>query len=106
MECLSPRWYQIKLFLAKQEYSYKIAISKKRIEKWQRQKVKQVKHAAHNVAAMMHCLSCHAVFAKNVAKRNVHTMFARHAVRNNKYTHLTAEWARMCRSAIFYCLQP
>jgi hypothetical protein len=70
--------------LAKQEYSYKIAISKKRIEKWQRQEVKQVKLVPHNVAAMTHCLLCHAVYAKHVAKRNVHTMFAQHVVQNNK----------------------
>ena len=85
MECLSPRSYRIKLFLAKQEYFYKISIVKKRIEKWQRQKVKQVKPAAHNVAVMTHCLLCHAVFAKNVAKRNVHIMFALRVVQNNTW---------------------
>ena len=106
MECLSPRLYQIKLFLAKQEYSYKISNVKKRIEKWQRQKVKQVKLVAHNAAAMMHCQLCHAVFAKNVAKRNVHTMFVLHAVRNNNHMRLTAEWARMCCSAFFCYIMP
>jgi len=55
----------------------------KRIVKWQRQKVKQVKHAQHNVVLMTHCPLCHAQYARPVAKRNVHITFARRVVQNN-----------------------
>ena len=51
--------------------------------KWQRQKVKQVKHVRPSVVPTMHWLLCHAQCARFVVKRNVHITFARHVVQNN-----------------------